>query len=531
MAAFVNSEMPLRQRFKRCFQASWREFLVAAVASFVLFFNVAVPPVSMTDEARVALNALEMMSSSNPLIVTYAGDPDLWNLKPPLAVWLSALSMKLFGVNEFGLRFPHVLAAVATVVAVFAFTRRVSKSSGAGAVAAAALLGTTGYIETHVARTADYDTLLVLFLTLTSFQLFRATEFAPSDPSRAAKHIWLSAGFMACALFTKSVAALLILPGYALYLMFSRDLRSLLARRESWLAAAAIVAFAMLFLVAREVAHPGYLQAVWDLDIGGRFFIDAVPHGATWSYYLTSMFEPWLGVLTRPLPVWSYILSAFPWSWATLALLPAALLARRDEVARAFMFLLCALVGFLLAISIAATRLNWYAAPAYPLFATLTALGTSALADHLRRSPLRALQLAGHITIPAAIAAGCALVVLTMWKTERQIASANYYPDQQLPLFVRQVSPRIPTSARVRVLSTEPWTVPKRVDGHETDVLYDGATEFYVRLLQGRGIDAELVFPGYELKPGEWLIGCEPMQPYAAARQLMAKGGCRILAK
>ena len=146
--------------------------LVGAIASVVLFFNVAAPPVSMTDEARVAVNALEMMSSSNPLIVTYGGDPDLWNLKPPLAVWLSALSMKLLGVNEFALRFPHVLAAVATVVAVFAFTRRISKSSGAGTVAAAALLGTTGYVETHVARTADYDSLLVLFLTLTSSSFF-----------------------------------------------------------------------------------------------------------------------------------------------------------------------------------------------------------------------------------------------------------------------------------------------------------------------------------------------------------------------
>ena len=165
MVAFVNS------RFKRRIETSWREIVVAAIASLILFFNVAVPPVAMTDEARVALNALEMMSSSNPLVVTYAGDPDLWNPKPPLGVWLSALSMKLFGVNEFALRFPHVLAAVATVVAVFAFTRRVSKSSGAGVVGAAALLGTTGYVETHVARTADYDSLLVLFLTLTSFQL------------------------------------------------------------------------------------------------------------------------------------------------------------------------------------------------------------------------------------------------------------------------------------------------------------------------------------------------------------------------
>ena len=511
----------------RIIQSGWRELLVAAVASVILFFNVAAPPVALTDEARVALNALEMMSSSNPLVVTYGGDPDLWNPKPPLAVWLSALSMKLLGVSEFALRFPHVLAAVATVIAVFAFTRRVSRSSGAGVVAATALLGTTGYVETHVARTADYDSLLVLFATLTSFQLFRASE----DPSRAARHIWLSATFMACALFTKSVAALLITPGYALYLFVSRDMRKLLARRESWQAAAAVVAAATVFLTARELAHPGYLRAVWDIDIGGRFFSDASPHGATWSYYLSGLFEPWLGVLTRPLPIWVLMISAFPWSWTAVLLLPATLFARRPEVTRASLFLLCCLAGLLLAISTAATKFEWYAAPSYPLLATLTGLGASALAGHLHESRLAALQLAGRLTIPVAIAAGFLLVLLTVWKTERQYASAPYYPDRRLPLFVRQVSPNIPQQARVRVLSTEPWTVPRLVDGHETLVLYDGATEFYVRQLKRRGIDAELVFRAYEPKSGEWLIGCGPMQPYAALRQVVTQGDCKILVR
>ena len=526
----MNAEIGLRL-WKRWFQVRWREILVATVASFVLFFNVAAPPVAMTDEARLALNALEMMSSSNPVVVTYAGDPDLWSPKPPLAVWLSALSMELLGVNEFALRFPHVLAAVVTVVAVFAFARRASNSSGAGAVAAAALLGTTGYVETHVARTADYDSLLVLFLTLTSFQLFRATELASADASRAAKHMRLSAGFMACALFTKSFAALLIVPGYALYLLVRPDMRSLLARRESWLAAAAVLAVTTLFLSARELAHPGYLEALWDVDISGRFSSVSDGHGGTWTYYLSGLFEPWLGVLTRPLPVWVIMVSAFPWSWAALLLLPAALFARRREAARASLFLLCCLAGFLVAISTAATKLDWYAAPAYPLLATLSGIGASALADRLRQSPTRTLRGAGRLTIPAAIAAGLMLVVCIMWKTERQFASANYYPDQRRPLFLRQVSPQIPASARVRVLSTEPWTVPKRVDGRETYVLYDGATEFYVRLLKRRGVDAKLVFPGYELQPGEWLVGCGPMQTFVASRELMTQGDCKILAR
>jgi hypothetical protein len=39
-----------------------------------------------------------------------------------------------------------------------------------------ALLGIGGYVGVHVTRSADYDSLLVLFTTLTTFSLFFAFE-------------------------------------------------------------------------------------------------------------------------------------------------------------------------------------------------------------------------------------------------------------------------------------------------------------------------------------------------------------------
>ena len=99
--------------------------LVAAIAAVPLLLWLGVPAVYWWDEARVAINALEMMQSPG-LISTFHNQPDIWNTKPPLAVWLSALSMSLFGVNEFALRLPSALAAIGTTVAVFAFTRRIA---------------------------------------------------------------------------------------------------------------------------------------------------------------------------------------------------------------------------------------------------------------------------------------------------------------------------------------------------------------------------------------------------------------------
>src|SRR3982751_6695130 len=98
---------------------------IVALASLILFYRVGTPAVYWWDEARIAINSLEMMRHPG-LIVTFHGAPDLWNTKPPLSTWLSALSMALFGVNEWALRLPSVLAAIGTIVAVFAFTRRIA---------------------------------------------------------------------------------------------------------------------------------------------------------------------------------------------------------------------------------------------------------------------------------------------------------------------------------------------------------------------------------------------------------------------
>lgn len=171
---------------------AWRDFLaVTLVAAIPLLLRVQVPPVYWWDEARVALNALEMMTTANPLVVTYNGEADLWNTKPPLAIWLSALSMRLFGVHELALRLPALLAAMATVLAVFAFTHRVSSSRAIAWVAAMFLLGTGGYVEVHVARTADFDALLIMFVTLATFSLFGRWNFTRASCGAAgARYAW-----------------------------------------------------------------------------------------------------------------------------------------------------------------------------------------------------------------------------------------------------------------------------------------------------------------------------------------------------
>src|SRR5689334_17852103 len=115
--------------FNRASPKSWANVSwpvgVVALAASIIFWRLGEHPIYWWDEARIGLNSLEMVKHPG-LIVRYNGAPELWNTKPPLVVWLNALSMSVFGINEWAIRLPAALAAVGTVFAVYHFTQKVS---------------------------------------------------------------------------------------------------------------------------------------------------------------------------------------------------------------------------------------------------------------------------------------------------------------------------------------------------------------------------------------------------------------------
>ena len=94
-------------------------FLLLGLAFFALFFRLSSPPMQRWDEARLALNAVEMSHDHQWLVTKHDGQPDLWNTKPPLMIWLQVLSMQALGYSELAVRLPAALAALATVLMLF----------------------------------------------------------------------------------------------------------------------------------------------------------------------------------------------------------------------------------------------------------------------------------------------------------------------------------------------------------------------------------------------------------------------------
>jgi 4-amino-4-deoxy-L-arabinose transferase-like glycosyltransferase len=464
--------------------------LLALVCALVFLYRLGDLPINLWDEARVAMNALEMRRSGELLITTYKGLPDLWNTKPPLAIWLEAGSMWLFGDTEFALRLPSALAGAATTILVYAFTRRVSGSRAAGILAALVLMACPGYVGTHVTRSADYDTLLVLFTTAMAFSVWLALE----DRVRISRR-WLvvAAVAMALAILTKGIAGLMLLPGLALYVLLERRVRDLVANPVSWACVAIAIAPALAFYAVRESALPGYALAVFHNELGARFLHQIAGVPRPWWYYLYELASPWPWRPVMPYPATG---SAFPWSVLLSLTAWATLTSPRQAVRRAGALCGVTIVVYLAVISAAATRVVWYAAPVYPLLAALSALALQRAWEGSRfgldRFPTR-------VRVGAAIAATALLVLGVVVRDSRVIDVAPLLPETQSASFVRDTLVGHPALAHVRIIH----------DGYASleGAPYTGPEDFYAELFDAR--DVSVVHSGYRVRSGETLVWCD----------------------
>jgi 4-amino-4-deoxy-L-arabinose transferase-like glycosyltransferase len=123
---------------------------------------------------------------------------------------------------------------------------------------------------------------------------------------------------------------------------------------------------------------PGFLQAVWANEIGGRFLTPLEGHQKPGAFYAIQLLAPW-----NADPGGLYLASAFPWSWLLLLLVPLGL--RHARHASVLIYLVTVLGVFLIVISAAQTKIAWYVAPAYPLIACLVAISADAVSHRFAR--------------------------------------------------------------------------------------------------------------------------------------------------
>ena len=173
---------------------------VLALAAFNLTFRLGSEIVTEWDESLYATTAWEMLRSGEWIGTTFNGALDYYNSKPPLNVWLIALSFKVFGPGLISLRVASVLAAWTTVAVLIFFARRVA--GPAVAVLSGLTLATLfGFLYVHAGRSGNADALYALLVLLTVVTLWASRD-------RPWRRLWLGP-ILAAAFLLKGMGVLM----------------------------------------------------------------------------------------------------------------------------------------------------------------------------------------------------------------------------------------------------------------------------------------------------------------------------------
>jgi 4-amino-4-deoxy-L-arabinose transferase-like glycosyltransferase len=307
-------------------------------------------PLRIWDEARIAANALEMYKNGNWLVTFYDGAPESWNTKPPFLIWLQVFLMHLIGPGELALRLPSAFAALFTCVLILGLSKNYLKSAFFGFTAALILITSLGYTQFHVTRSGDYDALLVFFMTAYAFSFFAFIE------TEKPFYLNLFFLFLGLGIMTKSVQAMMFLPALIVYSVYCRKM-SLLFSRNFILGGAAVFIIVMSYYLLRESSDPGYLQNVWDNELGGRYLVTNEGHQEEFLFYFKTLYNHHFS----------------HWFWLFPLGILLASFTGNSRLKKLIAFSTLTAISYWLVISFSQTKLEWYEAPLFPLISIISA--------------------------------------------------------------------------------------------------------------------------------------------------------------
>jgi 4-amino-4-deoxy-L-arabinose transferase len=251
-------------------------------------------PLTYPDEVRYAEIPREMLATGDWIV------PHLDGLryfeKPPLSYWANAISISVFGENNFAVRFPSALASGLTTLLLFIFTLRTTLNTR---VALSAALIHMTMMAVYVVSTVNTpDNLLTFFLSAGIVLFFFASE---ADRNRTGPQSlwWFSGLFFGLAFLTKGFLAFAI-PFLVLvpWMLWNGHQRLLLSKAWPVIAAAALVIMPwslLIYLQEKDFWHYFF----WIEHIR-RFTADDAQHREPFYFflmYLPVLLFPWFNLI------------------------------------------------------------------------------------------------------------------------------------------------------------------------------------------------------------------------------------------
>jgi outer membrane protein assembly factor BamB len=321
---------------------------ILAILAFstIFFINLGNGPLWGADEHTYSQWAFHMVKSGDYLTPWAFGELSFWIAKPPLNMWLMALSYQIFGFSNFAARLWSPIFGFFSLVLVFYLGKKLYNWKVG--FLSALVLGTftTFYM---FARHAMTDVPFIFFI-LASLYFFIVSE----KTENMKQYLVLSGLFFGLALMTKQVQALLIPLIIFFYLIATtRSIRFLFTKR-----------FTLFWGVGLLVFSPWLIYMT--LRFGSTFWESHFMYS-----FVTRTITPIEGNEGSYLFYFNYLSSSENLLWVILLPFATGLCAFNAVIKRSKedLLILVWMVIVFAVFTFAQTKLYWYILPAFPAFA------------------------------------------------------------------------------------------------------------------------------------------------------------------
>ncbi len=342
-------------------EISWRAKLrhlvpplgLGLLAAALMFWKLGEGSLFNWDEATYAQVAREMIWTRDVFTLYRNGAPFL--MKPPLFIWLTVVAYKIFGVNEFAVRFWSAMSGVGVVLGTYflgakLYSRRVGLAAGVLLLGINNLAYSQGYNFLSLARIGHMDVPVILMIVVTMYLGWLGAE-------RPKYLVWMGVP-LGLGMMIKNVAALFPLGGLVLLIWITQGKRGM-RRWQLWAGLLLAFGIALPWHVGQLIIHG--VEFV-DVYVSEQLLGRAVRTLCT-EYHLQDAFY-YLRTICQGFPFWCWLMIP------ALAYSLYRILRERD---RSALFILGWVLPPLIVLSSVQTKIGWYVIIVYPALALMVA--------------------------------------------------------------------------------------------------------------------------------------------------------------
>ena len=209
----------------------------------------------------------------------------IWLHKQPLFLWQIALSLKLFGFNEFAVRVPSII--MMSIAPLFVY--RIGKLSSNYKIGfyGALLFSSSYYVHQLIGGffTNDHNDIALLFYVTAS--IWAWIEYQQSGKIHWVLLIGLFSG---CAVLVKWLIGLLVFAGWGLAIVLTKELRNKINCKHYLLGLITCLLIVAPWQIYIHYSFP--LESSYELSLNAKHFSNVVEgHGGSALYYFNNLNE------------------------------------------------------------------------------------------------------------------------------------------------------------------------------------------------------------------------------------------------